>query len=234
MYNGKYAKRPARKHRRGTRRISAIMVSLLLLLTLAIGGTLAYLVTNTGPVENTFTPGTVTCRVEEDPKPDKPVIFDGSVKKNVNVRNTGNVPAYLRVKLISYRVNDDGNRIGGDSSIPEFALDADWKQYGDHYYYIHPVAAGETPAAPLIGTSGIKLEDYTYTFYGATVTPEELANDPDAVPYGIKSGKAGGGKQVIEVMAEAIQANGVKADGTPAVTDAWGIAVNADGTLKLS
>ncbi len=180
------------------KRSALIVLSALLLLTAAIGGTLAYLATQTKPVVNTFTPSEVTCEVTET--------FDGTEKKNVNVTNTGNIDAYLRVRLVTYRVNSEGDRIGGTAQIPSFTIGTGWVQNGDYYYYIHPVAPGKQPAKPL--AASMTLVNY---------------NDVD------------GGKQVVEVTAEAIQAEGVGGDNglIPAVTLAWGIGVNADGTLNV-
>lgn len=240
MYNGKYTKPPMKSHRRGSKRISTVMLSLLLLLTFAIGGTLAYLVTDTAPVENTFTPGSVSCQVEENADENNRVNFNGTEKKNINVRNTGSADSYIRVKLLSYRVNADGKTIGGEAPLILPPLGEGWVRYGDHYYYTKPVAPGQIPGqkgendytgTPLFGSGVIKLVDYTYTFYGASITAEEREQNPNAEPYGIKSGLAGGGKQVIEVIAEAIQADGTNSQGTPVVTTAWGMNVGANGVL---
>ena len=64
-----------------------------LLLTCAVGGTVAYLVTKTDAVTNTFTPGRVTVRVEDT--------VSGNVKKDVKITNTGNTSAYIRVAIVA-------------------------------------------------------------------------------------------------------------------------------------
>lgn len=177
-----------RKHRK-LRKPVKLLLSFLLIFTVSVGGTLAYLSTQTGPVVNTFMPSHVDCVVEEE--------FDGTVKKNVNVTNTSDIDAYIRVKLITYRVNEAGEHIGGTSEVPEFTLGTNWVKHTDgYYYYTLPVSAGEKPAYALIGDAGIELSSY---------------NDAD------------GGKQVIEVMAEAIQAN--PAD---AVGQAWGVTITSN------
>lgn len=174
-----------RKHRK-LRKPVKVLLSFLLIFTVSVGGTLAYLSTQTGPVVNTFMPSHVDCKVEED--------FDGTVKKNVNVTNTSDIDAYIRVKLITYRVNKAGDHIGGTSVVPEFTVGTNWFEYTDgFYYYTLPVLAGQKPENDLIGDKGIELKSY---------------DDVD------------GGKQVIEVMAEAIQAN--PAD---AVGQAWGVTI---------
>lgn len=166
----------------GAKRSLVLVVSVLALVLAVAGGTLAWLVANSGPVTNTFTPATVSCEVEET--------FKNNVKSNVNVKNTSNIDAYLRVKLVTYRVNDAGKHIGGTAEIPMFTLGENWVKHGDFYYYTLPVAPDGTPAANLIDT----------------ITLTGSYNDAD------------GGKQVIEVMAEAIQSQP-----DDAVRQAWGI-----------
>ena len=58
----------------------------------AVSGSLAWLTSTPEQVVNSFTPGVVTIQVDEK--------FDGSTKSNVRIKNTGNVPAYIRVALI--------------------------------------------------------------------------------------------------------------------------------------
>lgn len=169
MYRDKHeAWRSEKTARKG--RLNATIISVVLILTLAVGGTIAFLSTKTDPVVNTFNPSQVTCSVVED--------FDGKTKTNVNVENTGDIPAFIRVKLVAYRTNDQGQHIGGVSEVPAFALGKDWAKCGDYYYYTCPVAPGATPTDSL--AERIELtENYT---------------DVD------------GGHQSIDVIAEAIQA----------------------------
>ncbi len=133
-------------------------------------------------VKNEFTPSNVACKVTET--------FDGNTKKNVYVTNTGDTEAYIRVKLVTYRVNDEGQHIGGTATIPDFTPGENWKEFGGYYYYTLPVAPDDEPTADLI----------------------------DSVTLTGKYTDADGGKQVIEVMAEAIQSAPANA-----VKEAWGI-----------
>lgn len=169
MHHGKYeAKYLQPKRKRRNNKTGTLFLSLLLVVTLAISGTLAYLVTKSDPVENKFTPSHVACQVTEN--------FDGTTKSNVNVTNTGDTDAYIRVKLVSYRVNAQGQHIGGTAAVPSFTPGENWKLHTDgYYYYTLPVAPGEEPKADLIGSI-----DLTGSY-----------DDAD------------GGSQVIEVMAEA-------------------------------
>lgn len=201
MYKGKYedkhreeAAAPANEKTLRTGRVTAIVMATVLLLALAIGGTVAWLSTKSAPITNTFTPSNVACEVTES--------FDGTVKSNVNVKNTGDTQAFIRVKLVTYRTNDQGQHIGGTASLPTFTLGANWVSYDGYYYYTLPVAPGKSPENNL--TDSMTLVD-SY-------------QDTD------------GGKQAVDVMAEAIQS--VPED---AVQAAWGagFSIDADGSLHV-
>lgn len=188
MYHGKYeARHLQRRRKRRSKKTGMLFLSLLLVIGMVVGGTLAWLSTKSAPITNTFLPTKVTCKVTES--------FDGTTKRNVNVTNTGDIDAYIRVKLVTYRVNDKEQHIGGTASLPTFTLGKNWVSYHGYYYYRLPVAPGGSPETNL--TESMTLID-SYT-------------------------DADGGKQVIEVMAEAIQANGVADDGKKAVVKAWGV-----------
>ena len=193
MYNGRFQakqpqqpQRPVRRRKRRSKKTGTLLFSLVLLLTMMVGGTLAYLTIQTNPVVNQFTPSHVSCTVTES--------FNGTIKSNVNVTNTSDIPAYIRVKLVTYRVSDAGENagkhIGGTADLPAFTLGTGWVKHGEYYYYTQPVAPGASPAANLTDSM---------TLTGAY-------SDAD------------GGKQVIEVMAEAIQSVP-----TSAVVSAWGV-----------
>lgn len=187
MYHGKYETRRLQHKRRRIGKTATLLLSLLLLATVTVAGTLAYLTTRTEPVTNTFTPSEVKCSVTEN--------FDGTAKSNVNVTNTGDTDAYIRVKLVTYRVNANGDHIGGTAEIPDFTPGEDWVEKDGYYYYTQPVAPNAKPATDLI----------------SSITLTGSYSDAD------------GGKQVIEVMAEAIQFDGVASNGNKAVVEAWGV-----------
>lgn len=186
--------RLVRKPHKGRGRLAMMVLSVVLLLALAVGGTLAWLSTKTTQVTNTFTPAEVTCEVEEG------FNENTGVKTNVNVKNTGNIDVYIRVKLVTYRTNDAGQHIGGTAELPEFTLGENWVEHGGYYYYTLPVASGEKPVANLADR----------------MTLEKFYGDAD------------GGKQALDVMAEAIQSAPEKA-----VADAWGVKI-APGSVTVA
>ena len=185
----KFGKKDARS---GAKRSLVLVASVLVLLLAVAGGTLAWLAAQTDGVINTFDPAHVSCAVTED--------FDGTIKRSVNVTNTGDIDAYIRVKLVTYRVNEQGQHIGGTATIPPFAPGANWGEDDGYYYYTRPVVPGQTPETNLIDT----------------ITLSSPYTDAD------------GGKQVIEIIAEAIQSVPEEA-----VKDAWGVTVN-NGTLSVN
>ena len=73
----------------------ALIVSVVLVLTLAVGGTLAYMVQRTGKVQNSFGQAYVTSQVN-----------DGD--DTVSVTNTGNVEAYIRAAVVVNWVDSEG------------------------------------------------------------------------------------------------------------------------------
>lgn len=202
MYNGKFENQRGGAHRRARvrkadrtarkgGRVAVAMLAVLLLAALSIGGTVAWLTSRTGAIANTFSPAHVSCEVTEN--------FNGTVKTQVNVKNTSDIPAFVRVKLVTYRTNDQGQHIGGVSKLPTFTLGTDWEEHGGYYYYTHPVAPGASPAANL-------AESITLT-----------ASYADA----------DGGHQSMDVMAEAIQSVPAAAI-TTAWGEGFGINANGD------
>ena len=150
--------------------ISSLILAVVLMLILATG-TAAFLIDRSDRVENVFLPAEVSCEAEEE--------FDGELKRNVSVSNTGDITVYMRLKLVTYRINDRNEKIGGTAELPEFIPGDGWFLRDGIYYYSLPVLPGHEPEAPLIGNEGIKLTKYT---------------------------DADGGKQTVEVIAEVIQA----------------------------
>lgn len=184
-YRGAHA---APQSKKTSRKLPVLAICIGLLVCLTIGGTVAWLVSSSEPVKNTFIPGIVETEVTES--------FDGTTKTDVNAVNKGNIDAYIRIKLVTYRVNEQGQQIGGTAKIPAFTLGEGWFLKDGYYYYKLPVAPGASPAADL--AESIKLTSY---------------DDVD------------GGKQVIEVMAEAIQS---LPEST--VADTWNVTVT-DGKI---
>lgn len=96
MYNGKYHNK---KNRLRWSKQFVLLASVIVLLVGAIGGSLAYLFTNTDPVVNTFTPGKVDIKVTEN--------FTNNVKNDVKITlSEDSVKAKVRAMVVVTWQND--------------------------------------------------------------------------------------------------------------------------------
>ena len=99
-----------------------------------IGTSEAFLAALTGKTVNTFRYGEVSCEIHEK--------FNGQMKSNVQVKNTGNIPAYIRAAVIITWQDEYGNvywkkpAAGSDYVL---AIGSDWTKSGDYYYWPSPV-----------------------------------------------------------------------------------------------
>ena len=180
--------------KRINKKVILLAVSLVLILSAAIGGTVAYLIDQTGSITNTFTPANVTPHINED--------FNGSVKNDVQITNNGDIPAYIRVKVVVTWKDKEDNVYG---AAPALGTDYTWTMpenskwflKGGFYYYSEPVAAK--------GTTGVLFTE--------------------CKPY---DGKAPAGYSLsVDIHSQAIQA-----EPAAAVQEAWKVVtVGSDGKL---
>lgn len=137
-----------------------LIISILLILTAAVGGTVAFLTTRTSEVTNRFESGEVTCKVVEE--------FDGTTKENVAIENTGNTTAYIRAAIVGNWVNDEDEVVASADpwSFDNEIIGSGWAKGNDGYYYHKaPVDAGKQTSnlfnsytAPSDGPEGAHLE----------------------------------------------------------------------------
>lgn len=167
MAQGKHqAPRPQRSRRRASR--LPLILSVILLLSLSVGGTLAYIATQTVNVQNSFAPSYVTCSVNDD----------------YSVTNTSDIPAYIRA---SYAVNwmDDSGNIRGIG--PAYGVNytigtgSGWtyNEADGFYYYLSPVAVNTAVNAPVTlgqGTDSSVPAGYSLKL---TVAAEAIQADGD-------------------------------------------------------
>lgn len=153
------------------------LLALTLLFLCGASGTTAYIVASSATLYNTCTPGTLTSTVEER--------FDGTVKTDVCIRNTGNVSAYIRAAIVVTWKDAQGRTMPENPVAPgdyTLSLGAGWTQGSDgYYYYSVAVAPGDT--------TGNLIDRCIQTRF-----------DPD------------GRRLCVEVLASAIQAVGMGAD----------------------
>ena len=207
-----------------TNKTLLIVGAALLLVMASIGGTLAWLTAQTNSITNTFTPGAVPIMVVENgTEYSGGYIDDLTAKENVYIKNTGNVPAYIRVALVPVWRNDDMEKTGTglEANLSQCAIspelptgstpnDNKWFFHDGYYYYSEPVY----PA----GTAGA----------GLTVEQTKELIDTCTVSSGL--GDAYIDKLFeLQVLAQSIQAEGLDSKGKPPV-EVWGVTVS-DGKL---
>ena len=143
------------KNNNSKKKISIITICLLLTVVVSIGGTLAYIVTSTLPVENIFTSSKVGNYIVEDNV--------GTTKKDVKVQNSisGNVDsqivdAYIRatyvvtwqkiengITYVKPAVLDDDYTIDLNlDNSSSYEVDGTWVKNGDYYYFTEAIEPG--------------------------------------------------------------------------------------------
>lgn len=113
--------------------ISYILIAFLLVTV--CGTVMAYMFKKTEYMENRFTPAQVTCEVEET------FNSDTSQKTSIKVQNTGNIDVYIRVRFVTYWINEASEIVAEPSVMPDISYDNEnWiKGSNDTYYYKIPV-----------------------------------------------------------------------------------------------
>lgn len=162
-----------------------VACALALILTIT-AGTAAYLVSQSEKVENEFVPSYVACEVQQT--------LDGNSKKDINVKNTGNINAYIRATvIINYVDENDESRVW--AIAPEQDVDytivwgdSGWNKGADGFWYY---------------TSSIEPEAYTEDLI---VSVTDLGKSPSGFQLSVK------------VLATAIQADPVSV-----VIETWGV-----------
>ena len=164
MYQGK---RHKRSHSRSGKS-AALLVSLLLLLTVTVGGTIAFLMDSDGPLHNLFTPSKVTTSVDET--------ISGKTKSNVSIKNTGDTDAWIRAAVVITWQDKDGNVYGqapvaGEDYTITYDLNNGWKKSNDGFYY------WTSPVAAKNGQTGVLITSCT------TENSITVGSGDDAVTY---------------------------------------------------
>lgn len=121
-------------------KLPAVAVALILIFMFAVGGTIAYLVTSTSSVNNQFNPVYVTCEINND----------GTIK------NTGNIPAYIRAAVIVTWRDSNGTIFAKSPVVGtdyEIVAGTGWTKSGDYYYFNTAVAPSADTTTGLSVTS---------------------------------------------------------------------------------
>lgn len=160
--------------------IRAVIV-LAVVLVLLCGTALALMFRQTSLLTNKFETAIVDCWVHEETDTGSEM---AGAKSSITVENTGNIPAYIRVRFVSYWVDDEGHIVGKPSEMPTIPHnEATWFKQNDSYYCRTPVTVGAR-------------------------TPELLRTGETIV---LRVDTETGYRQVLEVFADAIQSEPHKA-----------------------
>ena len=136
-YKGKHLRKKTRSAR------PWLLAGLLAVLLLAsITGTIAYIQVHSH-ISNSFTVAKLSIELNET--------FDGKDKTNVTVKNTGDVPAYLRAAIVVNWKDTDGTVISANESEYSMAMGPEWIQGADSYWYCKkPTDAGQPSPALIV------------------------------------------------------------------------------------
>lgn len=153
-------------------RTAVLLIAIILLISTAVGSTVAFLATKTKPVENSFEYANVSCKVTQN------CDTDGSI---VQVKNTGTISAYIRADVVANWIDADGNIA---ASVPEgYSYDltcssSSWAQGNDgFFYYLLPVAPGALTEGSLLTCTVTCPENPEYTL-SVEVLAEAIQSTP--------------------------------------------------------
>ena len=162
MYQGAHSgnNRPRKRVRYRVNKTLFLLLAVIMLIGVTAAATVAFLVTETDPVVNSFEYAKVSCAVSES--------FDGATKSNVQIQNTGSTDAYIRATYVVTWRDRSGNIA---AAVPEgysYSLvenpDGTWtKGYNGYFYYWTPVAPGASTAGSLLNCTVTCPENPEYT-----------------------------------------------------------------------
>ena len=107
-----------------------LVICLILLLMISVGGTIAFVVTHTSEIRNTFNESVVKCEVDET--------FKDNVKSNVSIKNTGDTTAYIRAFVNVTWMNESGQVASVSPKSTDYMIEystSGWLKGSDGYYY---------------------------------------------------------------------------------------------------
>ena len=161
--NNKSSQRRNRRRRLDPKKF-AVLLSVVLLMGMTVGGSLAYLATQSQRVENAFVPGHVDC-----------IVNPGSGNTfTIELDSKTNTDVYIRAAVVVNWVKD--GKIHWDA--PQFTVSGtDWEPKDGFYYYLNQVAPdGET--TPFTVT--LKSEDLSDYDLQIEVVAEAIQSVADA------------------------------------------------------
>ena len=146
------------------------------LLFAAVGTTVvAYMFRRTDEKKNTFIPAVVSCEVNETTN--RPL----TEKSEITIKNTGNIDAYLRLRIVSYWMDSNGNILPKPSVIPTFTAASGWVSgSGNTYYYSSPIEPGASTPNLLAEGSTITLSEEDGALQVVEIISEAIQSKPES------------------------------------------------------
>ena len=174
-------------------KLKLIIFTFALVVLIGAGVTVSYILVSAPPIENEFEIISVSCLVERE----------DDETQNISIKNTGDIPAYLRAIVIVNFVSEESGNIHATSPVANvdysITLGSErWVPGSDGYYYYLDDVTAQTSSEVLISEL------------------EEITDAPD------------GYKLSVTVLAQAVQAEPDKA-----VQALWGVGVLEDGSLSI-
>lgn len=111
------------------KRSGILLAAVIVLLAGAVGGTWAFLVAQSESVQNNFTYAHVRCTIDEK--------FENGVKSDVKIQNTGDIPAYIRARIVVTWKDANGKVSAVPVKNTDYTIafnETDWTQQGDYWY----------------------------------------------------------------------------------------------------
>lgn len=178
-YMGRYQKDGAHLKKTRRRKPRTLILSIILILSLAVSGTLAYIVARTDNVQNQFEPAFVTCRV------------NANNDNTFDVTNTGNVDAYIRAAIAVNWMDEQGNVRGIAPSSSDYKLTVNavdwWQDTGTGYYYYKDSVIPDGVTSDLVTSFGVAANVTVPTGYvlSVEVVAEAIQADGDTDNGGV-------------------------------------------------
>lgn len=156
-------------------RTAVLIMAVLLLLGVAVGSTVAFLIDKTEPVKNAFEYAKVSCEVTEK--------FDQNKKEDVKVKNTGTIDAYIRATYVVNWVDKDGKIAASDPAGYSYNVtenpDSKWTKGSDGYfYYTSPVAPDASTEGSLLTCTVVTSPDNPEYTLSVEVLAEAIQSTP--------------------------------------------------------
>lgn len=182
--------------KKNTKKKAWLTMSVALFLLVAVGITLAYIFTNTDPAVNTFTPSKVSCAVVENrgASVSGEIQNTGSKKSNVQIKNTGDTDAYIRVAVVANWVSADGSRVWAQKPVEskDYTMTlngaGDWAKGADGFYYYSKAISPNNLTGVLITEAKLmddvtapKGTDGTQYYLSIEIVASAIQSKPDYV-----------------------------------------------------